>query len=99
MIRKILTAAVVVIVIVAVIVFWDLNRGPLTVDLAFVQIDTQVPTAFIVTFVAGWLFGLFCSTIYLLKVVNDRRRVRKALRVAEAEVSSLRTLPLSEAGD
>jgi hypothetical protein len=35
--------------------------------------------------------------LYALKLVNERRALRRALRISESEVSSLRNLPLSDA--
>jgi hypothetical protein len=35
--------------------------------------------------------------LYALRLVNERRILRRALRVSESEVSSLRNLPLSDA--
>ena len=99
MLRRIITLVVVLAVFVAVVVFWDLNRGPIDVNLAFTTVSTQIPTAFVSAFVIGWLFGLFCAAFFVLRTLNERRRLKKSLRLAEAEISSLRSLPLQDAGD
>jgi len=99
MIRKIVTGIAIIVVLIVVIVFTKLNSGPITVDLAFFSVETQKPLAFVVTFVSGWLFGLLCASFFVFKVVRDRRKTRKSLRLAEAEVSSLRSLPLQDAGE
>ena len=99
MIRRLITLSVIVAVFICVVVFWDLNRGPIDVDLAFMTVSTQIPTAFVSALVIGWLFGLFCASLFVMKTINERRRLRKSLRVAEAEISSLRSLPLQDAGD
>ena len=97
MLRRLFLLIVVLAVAGAVVVFWGINPGRVAVDLGFAQIETALPAAFVGTFVIGWLFGLLCACLYLLRVANDRRRIRKQLRLAEAEVSSLRSLPLSDA--
>ena len=61
------------------------------------QVLWMVAATLIVVFVAGWIFGLLCVSVYLLRLVNERRRLRKSLRIAEAEVSSLRNLPMQDA--
>jgi len=50
-----------------------------------------------VTFVICWVFGLLCTTVFILRLVNERRQLRRSLRHSESEVSSLRSLPLADA--
>jgi uncharacterized integral membrane protein len=79
------------------VVFSYLNTGDVEVDLAFVNITTSISIAFTVTLVAGWLLGVVSMGLYALRLVNERRTLRRALRISESEVSSLRNLPLSDA--
>ncbi len=79
------------------VVFSYLNTGDVEVDLAFVNITTSISIAFTVTLVAGWLLGVVSMGLFALRLVNERRTLRRALRVSESEVSSLRNLPLSDA--
>lgn len=99
MIRKTVTGIAIILVLIVVVVFTKLNGGPITVDLAFFSVDTQKPLAFVVAFVTGWFFGLLCTSFFVIKLIRERRKTRKALRLAEAEVSSLRSLPLQDAGE
>jgi len=79
------------------VVFSYLNTGDVEVNLAFVSVTTSVSIAFTVTLVAGWLLGVISMGFFALRLVNERRTLRRALRVSESEVSSLRNLPLSDA--
>ena len=79
------------------VVFSYLNTGDVEVDLAFVNITTSVSIAFTVTLVTGWLLGVLSMGLFALRLVNERRTLRRALRISESEVSSLRNLPLSDA--
>ncbi len=79
------------------VVFSYLNTGDVEVDLAFVSVTTSTSIAFTVALVAGWLLGVLSMGLYALRLVNERRILRRALRVSESEVSSLRNLPLSDA--
>ncbi len=99
MIRKILLALTVIAVIVAIMVFTGLNPGTVAVDLGIAKYETQISTAFVIAFAIGWIFGLFCTLIFVVKLVNERRKLRKKVRIADAEISSLRTIPLQDAGE
>ena len=52
-----------------------LNRGQISVDLAFAEFTLSKPLAFTAVFGLGWLFGLLCAAGALLK---RRTRSRKA---------------------
>ena len=47
--------------------------------------------------VAGWVFGILCGALVLLRLYLDRRQLRKSLKLAEAEVRSLRSMPMQDA--
>jgi uncharacterized integral membrane protein len=97
MIRKIAVALLIVIIFALMLWFTRINPGQIEIDLAFGTIEPSVPLAFSVTFVFGWIFGLACTAFFIIKLVNERRRLRKALRISEAEVSGLRSLPITDA--
>ena len=93
-------AALILLLIVifgVMVVFSYLNTGEVEVNLAFVSVTTSVSIAFTVTLVVGWLFGVVSMGLFALRLVNERRTLRRALRVSESEVTSLRNLPLSDA--
>jgi len=79
------------------VVFSYLNTGEVEVNLAFLSVTTSISIAFTVTLVVGWLLGVVSMGIFALRLVNERRTLRRALRVSESEVTSLRNLPLSDA--
>ena len=97
MLRNILVGAVVVTILVITIVFSASNPGLIDLDLVFVQVEIQKSLAVILVFGFGWVFGLFCAVLLLLRFVNERRKLRKSLRLAEAEVKTLRSMPLQDA--
>jgi len=97
LIRKAALIIVVLIIFALMLWFTRINPGIIEIDLAFGTIQPSMPMAFSVTFVLGWLFGLACTAIFVMRVFNERRRLRKALRIAESEVSSLRSLPIADA--
>ena len=79
------------------VVFSYLNTGDVEVDLAFLSVTTSISIAFTVTLAVGWLLGVLSMGVFALRLVNERRTLRRALRVSESEVSTLRSLPLSDA--
>ncbi len=97
MIRNLLIFLVVISAMALAVVFAALNPGMVQLDLAFFEMDLQKSLAFILAFGIGALFGMVCALLMLLKLMNDRRSLRKALKLAETEVSSLREIPLNDA--
>jgi uncharacterized membrane protein YciS (DUF1049 family) len=97
MLKRAFLVLVVVVIGVAMFAFTSVNTGTIDVDLLFTQVTSSVPVAFSVAFAAGWLFGLLCLSIWAIKVVNERRTLRRALRASESEVTSLRNLPMTDA--
>ena len=45
----------------------------------------------------GWAFGLACALFGILRLLAQRRSLRRALRLAEQEVQALRSLPVPDA--
>ena len=84
-------------VLVIMVWFTSLNPGVVAIDLAFGIVEPTVPLALAVAFVIGWIFGVLSIGLYVLKLLNERRRLRSSLRQTESEVSSLRSLPIADA--
>jgi len=97
MLKRIGIGIVVVAVFLVMLVFTSSNRGYVDLDLFFLTIRPSIPLAFSVTFVFGWVFGLLCTAAFILRLVSERRQLKRALRQSESEVSSLRSLPLADA--
>ena len=97
MLKRIGLAILILFIVIVTVTFTANNAGVINVDLAFTEITTSIPVAFTVTFALGWLFGLLSVGFYVLKLLNERRILRRSLRLTENEVSSLRNLPLNDA--
>jgi uncharacterized membrane protein YciS (DUF1049 family) len=98
MARNFLFVVVVFLGLMLATVFAALNPGLITLDLAFDELEVQKSIALTVTFGVGWLFGLMSTAVMLLKWASERRRLRKSLTLAEAEVRNLRSVPIQDAG-
>ena len=97
LLRTIAYLLLLVLVLVLVVVFAALNPGPMSLDLAFGTYEMQKSLAMTLAFAGGWVFGLLCAGIVLLRGYTERRRVSRQLRMAEEEVRALRSLPIQDA--
>ena len=97
MIKRIGAILLFLLVAVAMFVFTDSNPGTVDIDLILGTVNSSIPVAFTVAFATGWIFGLLCTAFFVIRLINERRQLRKSLRLAESEVSTLRSLPISDA--
>ena len=97
MLKRIAVIVLVVIIFTVMLVFTYLNKGTVDVNLVLATVNTSVPVAFTIAFAIGWLFGILCMGVWALRLINDRRNLRRSLKVSESEVTSLRNLPLNDA--
>jgi putative membrane protein len=97
MLRNLIFVIIFIAALLLATAFAALNPGLITLDLAFTETETQKSLALTLAFGAGWLFGLFCAGLILLNALNDRRKLRKSLNLAESEVRNLRSLPIQDA--
>jgi putative membrane protein len=96
MVRYLIFGVLLVVFLIA-LVFASVNSDAVTLNLAFTEIETTTSLAMLSFFAAGWLFGMLCVAFFLLKMAAERRQLRKSLRLAEAEVTSLRRMPMQDA--
>ncbi len=97
MIKRIGAILLFLLVAVAMFVFTDSNPGTVDIDLIFGSVNASISVAFTMAFAAGWIFGLLSTAVFVIRLINERRQLRKSLRLAESEVRTLRTLPISDA--
>ncbi len=97
MARRIIFLILLFVVLLVALSFAALNPGPVTLNLGWFETTMQKSLLLTVVFALGWLFGLLCLGLVILRMALDRRRLRRALRLAEAEVSTLRSLPTANA--
>ncbi|MGI9273138.1 MAG: lipopolysaccharide assembly protein LapA domain-containing protein [Woeseiaceae bacterium] len=97
MLKRIGLILLILIILLTILTFTALNSGTVELDLAFFAGSYPVSVVLVVTFVLGTIFGMLCMTAFVFRLINERRTLRRALRMSESEVSSLRSLPLSDA--
>ena len=97
MLKRIGLLILIIIIAVAMATFTAINTGDVDIDLAFAKFTQPLPLVLTMSFAVGWLFGLLCMGFYTIKLLNERRILRRSLRLSESEVTSLRGLPLNDA--
>lgn len=95
--KRIGLALLIILIFAAMVVFTAGNPGDVNIKLLHWEFNPPVSLAFTIAFAVGWLFGVICMGLYAFKIANERRMLRRSLRLSENEVSSLRSLPLSDA--
>ena len=92
-------ALLVLTLLIAIVVFTFVAQNTGTVEIIFAgfPISHSIAITFIAAFVFGAIFGMLCMSSYALRLINERRMLRRSLRMSESEVSSLRQLPISDA--
>ncbi len=93
MMGRIFLALLLFVVFVLALAFAALNPGVVTLNLGWSETTMQKSLALTLCFAAGWFFGVLCLGTVLLKMLLERQRLRRALRLAEAEVNTLRSMP------
>lgn len=74
------------------------NPARVSLDIGFARFENvSIVLGFAVFLGIGWLFGLATMGFALLRVVREKRFLGRELKLAEAEVTSLRSLPLHDA--
>jgi uncharacterized integral membrane protein len=97
MIRSLLATALVLVFVGLAAIFAALNPGRILLDFAFLATEMEVSLAIIGAVAVGWTFGIVCALFGILRLITQRRSLRRALRLAEQEVQALRSLPVQDA--
>ena len=86
-----------ILIFAVMMVFTWMNTGDVAIDLAFATITQPVSIVLTVTLAIGWLLGVLSMGVFTLRLVNERRVLRRSLNISQSEVTSLRNLPLADA--
>ncbi|NNF67785.1 MAG: LapA family protein [Gammaproteobacteria bacterium] len=96
MIRTLIFVLLLIAVVLLAAAFAWLNPGVVQLNLAFGEFELEKAQAFALTLAIGWVFGALSATVLVLKLMRERRKLRKQARLAEAEADNLRSLPLRD---
>ena len=74
----------VVIAALVALLFSALNAQPIQIELAFGKVSAPLGLVLVSVFVLGLLVGALLRGTWVAKLLNERGKLRRALRVAEA---------------
>ena len=97
MIGRIVTLLLVIAALILAFTFASFNTEPIEVNVLFGVYELPTSLVIIGAVILGALIGLLGALLFAIRGARERRRLRKSLRSAEAEISSLRSLPLNDA--
>ncbi len=96
--RKVAVAVVLLAFVLVATVFAYSNPDPIAVDVGFTRFEeVSMALAFACVFALGWVFGLISVGVAVLRMARERQKLKRDLRFAEAEISTLRSLPMQDA--
>ncbi len=96
MIRALILLLLVAIALVVAATFAWLNPQTMSLDLAFGEVEITKAVAMSSALAIGWVLGWLSTAAYVLKLINDKRRLAKQVRVSKAELDGLRSLPSAD---
>ncbi|MFL6548319.1 MAG: lipopolysaccharide assembly protein LapA domain-containing protein [Povalibacter sp.] len=65
-----------------------MNAHPVEIELAFARLKSPLGVALVIAFTAGLLAGLAVRVYWVAELLAERGRLRRALRLAEANARS-----------
>ena len=97
MIKKIALLLVIIFIFIATLWFNNNNSDLISIDLELIKFTSSASIIFAIILFSGWVFGVLCCTLYILKLLNERRLSRSLLREKDTEIEQLRNKPLEDA--
>ena len=96
--RKVLYTVAALGLVAAVAVFAYSNPDPLAIDVGFTRFESVSLALFAVcVFTIGWLAGVLSVGFAMFRMAAERRRTQRDLKIAEAELRTLRSMPIQDA--
>jgi len=83
---RVVSILLVVLVALAALLFSALNARPVEVELAFGKFSAPLGVVLVSVLVLGLVIGTLLRGAWVAKLLSERGKLRRALRVAEARV-------------
>lgn len=80
MVKRILTAIVLVAALALSAFFTWLNPGEISLDVGFTAFRSPLGLAFVGALALGWLLGILSALLWIARISADRRRLRAELK-------------------
>ena len=86
--RRIVVVGAIVLAAVVALLVSAMNSGRVEIELAFGRLVSPLGFALVIAFTLGLVFGLATRVLWVTELLNERGRLRRALRLAEASARS-----------
>lgn len=80
MVKRILTAIVLVAALALSAFFTWLNPGVISLDVGVTAFETPLGLAFVGALALGWVLGVLSALLWIARISADRRRLRSELK-------------------
>jgi uncharacterized integral membrane protein len=93
-VRRLVSAAVLIVLMLLTGVFAYSNPQPIDIDIGLTRFEAvPMALAFAVTLALGWLLGVFSAGLALWRSTGEKRRLKQDLKFAEAELRTRQPPP------
>jgi putative membrane protein len=94
---RVITTVLLVLIILLGFTFAGLNAEPVALNYYIGNVKLPLSLLLVLVLIIGCLLSLIASLIFGIKLKNENRRLRQRLKIVEAELANLRTIPLKDA--
>lgn len=95
--KRIGTSLILCLVVLVGVVFAVLNAQPVLLNYYFGTREMPLSLVFILALIVGSVLGILASISLLIRSRREMQKLRKAAKLAEKEVTNLRSLPIRDA--
>ncbi len=95
--KRIGTFLILCLVVFVGVVFAVLNAQPVLLNYYFGSREMPLSLVFILALIVGSVLGILASISLLIRSRREMQKLRKAAKLAEKEVTNLRSLPIRDA--
>ncbi len=95
--KRIGTFLILCLVVFVGVVFAVLNAQPVLLNYYFGIREMPLSLVFILALIVGSVLGILASISLLIRSRREMQKLRKAAKLAEKEVTNLRSLPIRDA--
>ena len=94
--KRILVSIILLLVALLGLSFALMNAAPVSLNYYFASVQAPLSLIVVLSIVVGALLGILAMAGMVLRQKREMARLRKSMRLAEKEISNLRSLPLKD---
>lgn len=94
--KRILLFIILLLVVLLGLSFALMNAGPVSLDYYFASVEAPLSLVVVLAIALGALLGVLAMGGVLFGQKREMAKLRKSIKLAEKEISNLRSLPLKD---